>query len=153
MSDQDAGQQGNGGYLSKEQILAADDLPYEDVNVPEWGGVVRVRGLTGSERGWWESQLSEVTPEEDEGGDTRMKMAFHMERMRVTLCTLCLVDAHGARLFKENEVRALGQKSALALNRVYDVAARISGISKEAVERAAKLSGGTDESGTVSASA
>lgn len=33
-------------YLSLEQILAADDVVYDDVQVPEWGGVVRVRSLT-----------------------------------------------------------------------------------------------------------
>jgi hypothetical protein len=35
-----------GGYLSPEAILAAQDLPEADVDVPEWGGRVRVRGLT-----------------------------------------------------------------------------------------------------------
>lgn len=33
-------------YLSQEEILAADDVVYDDVQVPEWGGVVRVRSLT-----------------------------------------------------------------------------------------------------------
>ena len=36
--------------LSKEAILAAQDLPSEDVEVPEWGGTVRVRGLDGKGR-------------------------------------------------------------------------------------------------------
>ena len=38
------------GLLSKEQILAAEDLPHKDVPVPEWKGTVRVRALTGFER-------------------------------------------------------------------------------------------------------
>lgn len=35
-----------GGYLSPEAILAAQDIPEADVDTPEWGGRVRVRGLT-----------------------------------------------------------------------------------------------------------
>lgn len=35
-----------GGYLSPEAILAAQDIPETDVATPEWGGQVRVRGLT-----------------------------------------------------------------------------------------------------------
>ena len=29
--------------LSRDAILQAQDLPHEDVEVPEWGGMVRVR--------------------------------------------------------------------------------------------------------------
>lgn len=31
--------------LTVEQIIAADDLGEQDINIPEWGGTVRVRGL------------------------------------------------------------------------------------------------------------
>ncbi|MFH0980647.1 MAG: hypothetical protein V2A79_03800 [Planctomycetota bacterium] len=37
-------------YLTVEQIAAAVDLPEEDVPVPEWGGTIRVRGLTKGEQ-------------------------------------------------------------------------------------------------------
>ena len=33
-------------YLSFEQIMAADDVVEEDLPVPEWKGVVRIRSLT-----------------------------------------------------------------------------------------------------------
>ena len=36
--------------LSKEQILQADDLKTETVEVPEWGGDVLLRELRGRER-------------------------------------------------------------------------------------------------------
>ena len=35
--------------LSKEQILKSDDLKSEIVAVPEWGGDVKVRVMTGTE--------------------------------------------------------------------------------------------------------
>jgi hypothetical protein len=37
------------GYLTPEAILAAADVQEVDVTVPEWGGRVRVRGLTMNE--------------------------------------------------------------------------------------------------------
>lgn len=43
--------------LTREAILSADDLPAETVDVPEWGGKVRIRTMTGSERDAFESSL------------------------------------------------------------------------------------------------
>ena len=36
--------------LTREQILQSDDLPRETVPVPEWGGSVRIRTLSGADR-------------------------------------------------------------------------------------------------------
>ena len=44
--------------LSKDQILSADDIQSQRVPVPEWGGEVMVRGLTGSQRDQWEAGLT-----------------------------------------------------------------------------------------------
>ena len=43
--------------LSKTAILTANDLQTEDVEVPEWGGAVRVRSFTGRERDAFESSM------------------------------------------------------------------------------------------------
>jgi len=145
------------GYLSKSDILAVQDLPYEDVSIPEWsaGKVVRVRGLTGTERGAWEKAISSVTPNLGEPGQPGkgVNVSFDMSEMRVALCTLCLVDGDGKRLFTNDEMAMLGQKSSLAINRVFEVAARLSGITRDAVEKAAKISGGTLVEGDASVSA
>ena len=36
--------------LSKDQILGAVDFSFVEVEVPEWGGTVRIRGLSAAER-------------------------------------------------------------------------------------------------------
>ena len=36
--------------LTRKQILECADIPTEIVKVPEWGGEVLVKGLTGAER-------------------------------------------------------------------------------------------------------
>ncbi len=43
--------------LSKTAILTANDLQTEDIEVPEWGGAVRVRSFTGRERDAFESSM------------------------------------------------------------------------------------------------
>ena len=43
--------------LTREQILQSDDLPCETVPVPEWGGEVQVRTMTGTDRDAFEASL------------------------------------------------------------------------------------------------
>ena len=43
--------------LSKTAILCANDLKTEDVDVPEWGGAVRVRSFTGRARDAFDHRL------------------------------------------------------------------------------------------------
>ena len=44
-------------FLTRNEILAVDDLQTQKVDVPEWGGSVYVRGLTGSERDALEASI------------------------------------------------------------------------------------------------
>lgn len=118
-------------YLSREDILGASDLQYEDVEVPEWGGTVRLRGLTGSER------------DEFEAGIVRRRgrdVEANLQNIRAKLVSLAAVDEDGKRLFSEADVAALGRKSARALDRLFSVAQRLSGLTDNDVEELAKNS-------------
>jgi hypothetical protein len=108
--------------LGLQDILAAQDIATEDVAVPEWGGTVRVRGLTGRERDEYESHLL------DQRGK---RMKVDMRDARARLVALSVIDAEGKPVFTAAHVETLGTKSAAALDRIYDVAARLSGISDE----------------------
>ncbi len=110
--------------LSKDAILAADDLPREAVSVPEWGGEVLVRTMSGTDRDAFEASLLEK-----EG---------RMENVRARLVALTLCDTQGDRLFDDSEIAALGRKSARALDRVFSVAQRLNGIGVEQVDAAKK---------------
>lgn len=103
--------------LTKSAILAANDLPSESVPVPEWGGDVLVRTMSGTDRDAFEASLL------DKDG--------RMQNVRARLVALSLCDANGARLFEDNEIAALGLKSARALDRVFSVAQRLNGIGAE----------------------
>lgn len=110
--------------LTRDAVLQASDLQHEDVPVPEWGGTVRVRMLTGLERDALASSLV--------GPDGKPDMADYRWRMLAAT----MVGEDGQRLFSADDVRALGSKSARALDRVFAVADRINQIGAPAVEAA-----------------
>lgn len=105
--------------LSKEQILNAEDLKHIDVKVPEWGGAVRVRTMNGSERDQFEQAILKA----NQSGNTQ-----DLENIRALLVALTVVDENGNRLFDKRDVKALGQKSAAALQRVFEAAQKLSAI-------------------------
>lgn len=117
--------------LTRDQILKAQDLPTEDVPVPEWGGTVRVRALTGAERDAFEQSIVE-----QRGRSARM----NLQNLRAKLVALTVVDEEGNRIFSDSDAKLLGKKSALALNRVFEVAQKLSGLTSEDVEELTKNS-------------
>jgi len=129
-------------YLGRDEILQVDDLQYEDVEVPEWGGVVRVRGLTGAERDAFEESIM------DQRGK---KFRVLLQNLRAKLVALSIVDEAGKRLFSEGDVGKLGTKSAAALQRVFEAAQRLSGISDEDVDELVKNSSSGQSDDSISA--
>jgi len=120
-------------YLTRDLILQADDLLVETVEVPEWGGVVRIRGLTGAERDDFE-----VSVVEQRGKKTRL----NMQNFRAKLVVRAAINGDGQRLFSDRDAALLGRKSAAALQRVFEIAQRLSGLSDQDVE---ELVGNFDE--------
>lgn len=117
------------GLLSREQILGADDVGTEDVEVPEWGGSVRVRGLSGAERDAYEASLVRTRGKNQE---------VNLQNVRAKLVAWSVIDENGERLFAQSDVKALGEKSASALDRVWEVARKLSRLSDEDVEELAE---------------
>lgn len=119
-------------FLDKATILTASDLPTEKVPVPEWGGTVLVRGLTAAERDAYDMSLVE----QREG--VQGISLTNMTNMRARLVARCVVDEKGTRLFNDEDVEALGQKSGTPIDRIAEVARRLSGMlpeEKKALEK------------------
>lgn len=132
--------------LSKEAILAADDRPTEEVSVPEWGGEVLVRGMSGADRdAFFTSQVLR-----DKGGNI---IGQDLRRNAAKLAAWCIVDPRTRQpMFDLAELEVLGRKSAKALGRVETVAQRLSGITEEASEELGKDSESTPSDGSGSGS-
>lgn len=118
--------------LSKADILAASDLATEAVEVPEWGGSVLVRTMTGTQRDAYEASLMQRN---DDG-----KLEVNTDNMRAKLLLVTLVDEAGNALFTAADLDAFSAKSAAAIERLSVVAQRINGLNRGAVEEAAKNS-------------
>lgn len=116
-------------FLNKDEILKAEDLPHEDAEVPEWGGTVRVRTMTGTERDAFEASV--VTKD----GKANFK------NLRSKLLCKTLIDDKGNRLFSDSEEDALGKKSAAVLDRLFAIAQKLNGLGAKDLEDLEKNSG------------
>ena len=115
--------------LTREQILKKADTQVKTVKVPEWGGDVRVRGMTGEERDAFEGSIVTIKDGKSEV-DTK--------NIRAKLIVQCVVDEKGERMFSVADIKALGKKSAKALQRVFEVAGDLCGLSEGVIEKIAK---------------
>lgn len=141
--------------LDRDSILKAEDLETEEVTVAEWGGTVLVRALTGTERDAFEVACSKQRPVLDAKGKPvpgRMEAVHNPVNVRAKLAVRCIVDDDGNRVFTDADAGELGKKSAAALDRVFDVASRLSRLSEEDIEDLAGKSGQTPDGDSSSTS-
>lgn len=117
--------------LTKEMILQAKDIPVEKVEVPEWGegAYVYVKGLTGAERDKFEASIIE---------QRGTLQRINLENARSKLCVACICDQDGKRLFSDDEINVLAGKSAIALERIFTAAQRLSGLLPNDIEKMTK---------------
>ena len=108
--------------LSKAEIFAVDDRKYDDVPCPEWGGEVRVRGLTASEQ-------SVIT-----------KLVFEEKKDEISMKVVQFgcVDENGERLFSQRDLDALGKKSFPVIERLGKRIMELTGAGDEAEIEAAR---------------
>lgn len=125
-------------FLTRSAILAAQDTPVEVVDVPEWGGAVRVKTLTAAERDAFETEIVQRN-----GRDVRT----NTRNLRARMVALTVVDEKGQALFSVTDVEALGQKSARAMDRVWAKASELAGMRPEDVEELAQTFGETPAEG------
>jgi len=121
--------------LSREDIINIDDVQTEEVEVPEWGGKVTVKGLSGFERDKYEQSMVE-----GQGKNTRL----NMKNARARLVQACMVERKDGQLKpifdQPGDIKRLGKKSGKALDRVYNVARKLSGLSEEDMDELTKNS-------------
>lgn len=117
--------------LDRAALLAAasQPLPLERVDVPELGGAVFIRGMSGTERDAWEKSLIV-------GKGKRASVDTTNVRARLVCRVAC--DEAGKRLLEDSDASALGGLRVDALNKLFEVAQRLSGVSDADVEELGK---------------
>ncbi|HEY9375169.1 hypothetical protein [Streptomyces sp.] len=116
--------------LSRDAILGVNDLQVEKVFVPEWGDEVIIRGLTGEELDAYQGSRRQIR----NAGTAQAEVVFIQDNARAGLLVKCIVDENGDRIFTDQDTGLLGMKNGRVLDRLYDVATRLSGMSDEEAE-------------------
>lgn len=127
--------------LGKDAILSAADLPTEDIDVPEWGGIVRVQGMSGEQRDAFEASIQTIKDD----GTTRLNPVD----FRAKFAARVIVDESGSRIFSGMDVHELSKKSAKALQRVFDAGQKLSGMSDDDVASLEGNSDGQNDASTI----
>lgn len=125
--------------LDRAGFFAAEDSKFEDVPVPQLGGMVRMRVLSGAARDDFNAYLKSF------GDEPRPPSAVSA----ALLVQICIDDA-GQPMFTMDDIELLRAKSAAALDVMATAAMRINGMGEAAVSDAEKNSGSdqSDDSGS-----
>lgn len=111
--------------LTKEQLKSRPSVTTEDVDLPSFGGKVRVRAMFGDEHDVFQAFIKDRT------GDGIVTAA---------MVAASVIDESGARIFDMNgDIEAIRQAwPQTELQKVFDVAARLNSFGKKGLEDAEK---------------
>lgn len=109
-------------FLSKEEILKVNDMRYDCVAIPEWGGDVRIKTMSLSDQ---------LAYEEVRKGE-------NTENIIIQLVKTSCVDENGKQLFTDEDVKLLHDKSADVICRIFQKCLDINVVNSEKVEKQAK---------------
>ena len=116
--------------LTRAQIKAAEDLRAEIVDVPEWGGEVRIRTLSfAAANSMFKEEVKDFDP-------------------RLRLIAACMVDDDGAQIFSEQDLGELGSRNAEVIARIWKKCVEINGMTlkSDATESPKSTGDGAEES-------
>ena len=122
--------------LDRDSVLKAQDIPApEKVEVPEWGGCIYVRIMTGTERDEFEASSIQIV-----GKGKHRTVSPDMRNARAKLLVRCLCDESGKRLFNDQDIVALGKKNSGVLDRLFERTQALNGIRDQDLDELEKYS-------------
>lgn len=111
--------------LTRDAVLAVNDLKKELVKVPEWGGDIYISLMTGESRDAWEQSLVATK-------------GTNLDNIRARLVAFTAVGEDGKRIFTNEDAALLGQKSSTALERCVKVAQKLNRLTEEELDNLSK---------------
>lgn len=110
------------GLLTREEVLAAKDRATEDIDVPEWGGAIRIAEFSAYTREAYAERVKGI-----EAGTVKVSvLAF--------IVAQCAVDASMLPLFTEEDLKPLGEKHPAVIARLAERCLKLNKIGQEAKE-------------------
>lgn len=126
----------------RNAVLSAQDIKIEPVPTPEWpdvNGFIFVRSLSARSKEVFLDSLSSVQiSKTGTGANVDMKVFKMQSGIKLVAMTAC--DESGELLFTLEDVQALGDKNAEALQRVIDATGDLNGFSDKARTAAKNVS-------------
>jgi hypothetical protein len=127
--------------LSKDAILQKNNIyRFEDVEVPEWGGAVRLRVMSAAARSAFLASVMDV------GSDGKVQR-LRVEKMQTTLLAYVIVDETGKPMFAPDEI---GEMDSGVVQRLFEIAQKLNSLEAEAVVTATENFTGTQNGGSIS---
>ena len=124
--------------LTKEQIQAVCDFECEDVEVPEWGGMVCIRTMDAGHMDHMQVLFLQAG-----GIIDATRNPENMKDLKVQLVASTLCDAAGHLLFDDLEGHiVLRGRNGRVIDRLFDVGMRLNKMRYEDVEETKKNSNG-----------
>lgn len=114
----------NAKILTREDILEADDINLEKVEVPEWGGMVYLKPLSGIKR----DRLENAAHKRNKKG------VMDVQNLKVQFVIASTVDSDGNQIFTPSDAKELNLKNARPIDALFQIVQRLSGLSDEDVE-------------------
>lgn len=116
----------------RDQIIAADDIKSELVEIPEWNVTILVKSMSGAERGQMLKAVTTANGQVDIGKAVSDVLIFTAHDPET-----------GERIFTIEDRDLLNEKSGAAIQRAAEVGMRLSGLMPESIDEAGKDSSPT----------
>lgn len=113
--------------LTKEQILGSKDRKTETVPVPEWGGDVTIMEMSGAQR----DALDGLMASRYDHKNGRM---LSTKDLRAKMVILSVVNQDGTPMFSDKDMKDIGEKSGLVLDRLVVAINKLNGLDDDAKE-------------------
>ena len=113
-------------FLNRSAILGIVDTKTEEVDVTQWWGCyVMVRSLNASEYGYYQKSVLVQN-----GKNTNL----NYKDAQVKLVILAAINPDGTQMFTLADAPALNGKNAAPINKIFNAATRLSGITEDDIK-------------------
>lgn len=115
--------------LTRDQILGANDLAQETVTIPEWGGDIIIREMTGKQRDLLEGMMaSRMSPS---------GQIMSTKDLRAKMTVMSVIGEDGEPMFNDKDIASISGKSGKALDRIVEVVQKLNGLDSEDIDEKA----------------
>ena len=125
--------------MTREQILATPKVGFHEIDlsdIPGWG-MVRIKDLTAGERDKVEASCVVERVVRTKGGKRKIKKETTLDGIRAKFVAACVVDDNGARMFTADDVRAISELNAQAIDRIFVTIQERNGLREEDLDELA----------------